>query len=79
MLVAKCDIRLLRCDADPFTGTYAAFQDVGGKGRTVRSEYVAPEIEELGTVAELTLGEAEGSKLDADFAAGTLFGDITFS
>ncbi|GAA5114935.1 lasso RiPP family leader peptide-containing protein [Haloechinothrix salitolerans] len=45
----------------------------------MRSEYVAPEIEELGTVAELTLGEAEGSKLDADFAAGTLFGDITFS
>lgn len=45
----------------------------------MRNEYVAPEIEELGTVAELTLGQAEGSRLDADFASGTLFGDITFS
>ncbi len=45
----------------------------------MRNEYVAPEIEELGTVAELTLGQSEGSQLDADFAAGTLFGDITFS
>lgn len=45
----------------------------------MRKDYVAPELEELGTVAELTLGAAEGSKLDADFSAGTLFGDITFS
>lgn len=45
----------------------------------MRKDYVAPDLEELGTVAELTLGQAEGLRLDADFAAGTLFGDITFS
>lgn len=45
----------------------------------MRKDYVAPDLEELGTVAELTLGATEGNRLDADFAAGTLFGDITFS
>lgn len=42
-------------------------------------EYVTPIVEELGTLDELTLGASQGSRLDADFPAGTLFGDITFS
>ncbi|TWE13458.1 lasso RiPP family leader peptide-containing protein [Prauserella muralis] len=45
----------------------------------MRKVYVAPAVDDLGSVPELTLGESEGSKLDADFAAGTLFGDLTFS
>jgi hypothetical protein len=45
----------------------------------MKKEYVPPTVEELGTVHELTLGQSGGERLDADFAAGTLFGDLTFS
>jgi hypothetical protein len=45
----------------------------------MKKDYVAPELEDLGAVAELTLGGSRGSRLDADFSAGTAFGDLTFS
>ena len=45
----------------------------------MKKEYIAPELEDLGSVAELTLGSSSGKKLDADFQSGTLFGDLTFS
>lgn len=45
----------------------------------MKMEYVAPDLEDLGSVAELTLGGAGGLRLDADFSAGTLYGDLTFS
>lgn len=45
----------------------------------MKKEYVAPAVEDLGSVRELTLGQSSGSRLDADFSAGTLFGDLTFS
>jgi hypothetical protein len=48
-------------------------------GEKVKKEYVAPDLEDLGSVAELTLGSSNGSRLDADFSAGTSFGDLTFS
>ncbi|PRX45628.1 hypothetical protein B0I33_109291 [Prauserella shujinwangii] len=45
----------------------------------MKEVYVAPVVEDLGAVSELTLGQSQGSRLDADFAAGTIFGDLTFS
>ena len=45
----------------------------------MKKEYVAPVIMDLGPVHELTLAQAGGSRLDADFSAGTPFGDLTFS
>lgn len=45
----------------------------------MKKRYVAPAVEDLGTVHELTLGQSGGRALDADFPAGTLFGDLTFS
>lgn len=48
-------------------------------GEKVKQEYVAPTVEDLGSLPELTLGQAQGMRLDADFDAGTLFGDLTFS
>lgn len=45
----------------------------------MKMEYVAPTVEDLGSVQELTLGGADGSNLDADFSAGTPYGDLTFS
>ncbi|GAA3809318.1 MULTISPECIES: lasso RiPP family leader peptide-containing protein [Amycolatopsis] len=45
----------------------------------MKKEYAAPGIEDIGSLSELTLGQSSGSRLDADFAAGTLFGDLTFS
>jgi len=33
--------------------------------------YQAPQITELGSVAQLTQGESRGDKLDADYPAGT--------
>lgn len=41
--------------------------------------YTPPTFEELGSVRELTLGQSRGRRLDDDFPAGTLFGDLTFS
>lgn len=45
----------------------------------MKKEYDPPVLEELGSVPELTLGQSTGLRLDADFAAGTLFGELTFS
>lgn len=45
----------------------------------MKKEYLAPAVEELGSVSELTLGGAGGRRLDADFSAGTLFDELTFS
>lgn len=45
----------------------------------MKEEYVAPAVEDLGSLEELTLGQSNGSRLDADYSAGTLFGDLTFS
>lgn len=45
----------------------------------MKKDYVAPALEDLGSLHELTLGQSGGSRLDADFSAGTLFGDLTFS
>ena len=45
----------------------------------MKKEYVRPAVEDLGSLHELTLGQSHGSRLDADFAAGTIFGELTFS
>lgn len=45
----------------------------------MKKAYVAPTVEDLGALHEVTLGQSSGNQLDADFAAGTLFGDLTFS
>jgi len=45
----------------------------------MKKEYVPPAVEDLGSLSELTLGQSQGRRLDADFAAGTLFGELTFS
>lgn len=45
----------------------------------MKKEYDPPMLEELGSVAELTLGQSRGMRLDADFPAGTPFGELTFS
>ncbi|HVW41025.1 MAG TPA: lasso RiPP family leader peptide-containing protein [Amycolatopsis sp.] len=45
----------------------------------MKKEYVAPTVEDLGSVQELTLGQAGSWHLDADFPNGSLFGDATFS
>jgi hypothetical protein len=48
---------------------------MGGDGEM----YVAPQITEVGTVRELTLGHRDGEALDASFPAGTPRGKLTFS
>jgi len=45
----------------------------------MEQEYVSPALEDLGPLHEVTLGQASGSRLDADFSAGTSISDITFS
>lgn len=45
----------------------------------MKKEYVAPELEDLGSVAELTLAGSHGFGLDHDFHAGTPFSQLTFS
>jgi hypothetical protein len=45
----------------------------------MKEEYVAPVVEELGSLRELTLGQSYGTLTDADFPRGTPFGDVTFS
>lgn len=45
----------------------------------MKKEYIAPAVEDLGSLEELTLAQSGGSRLDADFSAGTPFGDLTFS
>jgi hypothetical protein len=45
----------------------------------MKKEYVAPVVEDLGSLQELTLGGSSGLSLDADFQAGTPFSGLTFS
>lgn len=41
--------------------------------------YETPTLEEIGSVAELTLASTDGSRLDQDYVAGSLVSDLTFS
>lgn len=41
--------------------------------------YEKPLLRFEGSVEQMTHGQSSGSKLDADFRAGTDFGDLTFS
>ncbi len=45
----------------------------------MKKEYVAPAVQDIGSLHELTLGQSEGWRLDSDYSAGTEFGDLTFS
>lgn len=45
----------------------------------MKKEYVAPDLEDLGSVAELTLAGSSGRRLDLAYGAGTSFDDLTFS
>jgi hypothetical protein len=42
-------------------------------------EYESPEVVDYGDLVELTAAGADGDCLDADFAAGTKSGSLTFS
>ena len=44
-----------------------------------KKDYSEPELRTLGTVEEVTQLNASGAALDANFPAGTLFGDLTAS
>jgi hypothetical protein len=52
---------------------------VDGKGGFMKSSYEAPALRDVGSVRELTLGNATGVFLDEDFPEGTPFSDLTFS
>lgn len=41
--------------------------------------YIKPDLTEVGSFEEVTLGNSTGSELDASFPVGTLFGDLSFS
>lgn len=45
----------------------------------MKKAYVKPELREISSVRELTLGARDGDSLDANFAAGTPRGALTFS
>jgi hypothetical protein len=45
----------------------------------MKKEYVAPELEDLGSVEEMTLAGTRGAALDQDYARGTPFDDLGFS
>lgn len=44
-----------------------------------KSAYSKPELVEVGSFEDVTLGGSSGSNLDADFPSGTPFSDLTFS
>jgi hypothetical protein len=44
-----------------------------------KKQYAKPELSVHGNVEVLTKGSATGSRLDADFKAGTPVSDLTFS
>jgi len=44
-----------------------------------KQSYTKPKLTIHGDVEVLTQASGSGKKLDADFKAGTLFGDLTFS
>ncbi|MEH6756664.1 MAG: lasso RiPP family leader peptide-containing protein [Parasphingorhabdus sp.] len=41
--------------------------------------YIKPDLTEVGSFEEVTLGSSTGSALDASFPVGTLITDLTFS
>lgn len=43
------------------------------------TKYEAPQVTVVGTLGEVTEGQATGTKLDRTFPTGTPFGDLTFS
>ena len=43
------------------------------------TEYASPRVVDYGDLVDLTAGGVTGDCLDADFAAGTKRGDLTFS
>ena len=45
----------------------------------MKQTYTHPVITDVGSVTEVTLGQAQGSKLDASFSAGSSIDDLTFS
>lgn len=45
----------------------------------MKKEYRAPALEDLGSLEELTLGNARGNFTDADYPTGTPFGELGFS
>lgn len=45
----------------------------------MNASYMAPTITDLGSVAELTLGNKPGQATDAAFPEGTPRGELTFS
>ena len=49
------------------------------KTQQSRKVYTAPKLTVYGDVKIITQGSSKGSSLDADFVAGTFFGDLTFS
>jgi hypothetical protein len=42
-------------------------------------EYMKPEVEDYGTLAELTAGKSTGNYLDAKFDVGTPFDQLSFT
>jgi hypothetical protein len=46
---------------------------------TPDTEYEKPRIADYGDLVELTAASGSGGYLDADFKAGTAWGDLTFS
>jgi hypothetical protein len=49
------------------------------KHETPETGYVKPQIVDYGDLVELTAQTGSGEFLDADFPAGTKWGDVTFS
>lgn len=45
----------------------------------MKKVYEKPQVREISSVLELTLGTQDGNSLDATFSAGTLRGSLTFS
>jgi hypothetical protein len=59
--------------------TLSHWSTVAREETRLKKEYIPPALEEVGALPELTLGGSAGLRLDADFAAGTPFGELTFS
>jgi hypothetical protein len=49
------------------------------EGTIMKKTYAAPNVQDLGTVRDLTLGGQEGNALDATFQTDTPRGQLTFS
>jgi len=49
------------------------------EGTHMKRDYMAPKVTHLGSLNDLTLGGACGGDLDADFATGTPFEELTCS